>query len=339
MSTKKIVPPRNKSRARGVSDLIVKLIALLALAPTFINGCQTSPKSETQSSSNPALSVSSSIPSSPTLPNSASAEPRTLKSCGTGPISTELAPGLWLERFHAPIPPPLDIGDRCITLVRIDPQRYQFRLVSALPSGQNRPASQWLDEFKLTGVINASMYHENQQSIGLMIDGARANNPDDNEQLGGIFAFNPSDNKEKPIAFFGKSCPGYDLAQIKKRYKTLIQNYRLLDCEGRAIAWKDPKSFSAAAIGQDRQGRMVFIHARTPYTMSIFSNLLALPALDLKDAHYVEGGPEASLYVRAGKHVVREIGSFETTFRPDDKNSEFWPIPNMIGFYPNSAPH
>lgn len=269
-------------------------------------------------------------------PPDTQASPDTLSPCGNGAVSTELAPGLELQQFRAPIPPPIEIGDRCITLVRIDPQRYQFKLLSALPDGPNRSASEWLEQFKGSGVINASMYHANQKSIGLMIDGHLKNNPEDNEKLGGIFAFNPIDKKSDPIAFYGKGCPGYELKEIKKRYKTLIQNYRLLDCQSQAIAWKDPKSFSAAAIGQDQQGRMVFIHSRTPYTMTIFANLLALPALALKHAHYVEGGPEASLYVRVGPKTVREIGSFESDFRPDDKNSAFWPIPNMIGFLPNT---
>jgi hypothetical protein len=49
---------------------------------------------------------------------------------------------------------------------------------------------------------------------------------------------------------------------------------------------------------------------------------------------FLEGGPEASLYVRAPGGVVREIGSYETEFRVDDSNDDFWEIPNVIGFSP-----
>ena len=47
---------------------------------------------------------------------------------------------------------------------------------------------------------------------------------------------------------------------------------------------------------------------------------------------YVEGGPEASLYVKVGGEVVSEVGSFETGFFESDANQVFWPLPNVIGF-------
>jgi hypothetical protein len=47
---------------------------------------------------------------------------------------------------------------------------------------------------------------------------------------------------------------------------------------------------------------------------------------------YVEGGPEASLYVAAGKERLERVGSFETGFREADDNAAFWPIPNVLAF-------
>jgi hypothetical protein len=67
--------------------------------------------------------------------------------------------------------------------------------------------------------------------------------------------------------------------------------------------------------------------------MTDFNKLIAAPALDLAGAIYVEGGPEASLYVKTAEEEVREVGSFETGFF-DDSNRSFWPIPNILGFAP-----
>ncbi len=245
-----------------------------------------------------------------------------------------MAPGLLVERVFASEESPVKGGDRCITLVRVDPARYRFVLLTAKAHGGDKPVTEWLRQHKLTGVINASMYGTDRRSVGLMIDGPVVNNGHDSEKFGGFLAFGPTKPGLAPISFLGRSCPGFDLSALRERYKTVIQNYRLLDCEGKAIPWKDEKVFSAAAIGEDKQGRVVLIHARTPYSMTAFGAMLAAPALGLTSAHYVEGGPEASLLVEAGGAKVRELGSYETNFRPDDTNDEFWAIPNVVGFLP-----
>jgi len=62
--------------------------------------------------------------------------------------------------------------------------------------------------------------------------------------------------------------------------------------------------------------------------------LLALP-LDIVSAMHVEGGPEASLSIRAPGVRLDLAGSFETAFRENDGNAEQWALPNVIGVLPN----
>jgi hypothetical protein len=219
-------------------------------------------------------------------------------------------------------------------MVRIDPARYRFRLLTAKAEGGDRPVTEWLSTFRLTGVTNASMYGHDRRSVGLMVDDDQVNNGSDNDKFGGFIAFGPRDKRAPQVAFFGRSCPGFDLAEVRRKYRTVVQNYRLLDCDGRAIRWKDEKVYSAAAIGQDEKGRVVFIHSRTPYSMTVFASMLASPELEIRHAHYVEGGPEASLHVRSGNTIISEMGSYETAFNADDSNVAFWSIPNVIGFTP-----
>src|SRR5207247_1607918 len=90
------------------------------------------------------------------------------------------------------------------------------------------------------------------------------------------------------------------------------------------------RRWSTAAIGTDGKGRVLLIHARSPYPVhELVERLLALP-LDLRATQYVEGGPEAQLYVRAGAFEVEQIGSYETGFNQTDANLLAWPIPNVI---------
>jgi uncharacterized protein YigE (DUF2233 family) len=246
------------------------------------------------------------------------------------PEGTEIAPGLVVERVPATLPSPVRKGRGAITLVRIDPRRYELRLLTAAEHG-TRTAPKWVQDFDLTGVINASMFLEDMTSTGLMIDGDKVHNGRVNKAFGAFLAFGPQKPGIDPVAMFGRPCSGFDLAEIRRSYDVVVQNYRMIDCDGTPIAWKDPKAYSVAAVGVDRNGWVVFIHSRTPYRMSEFNRMIAAADLRIDQAMFVEGGPEASLFVRTGDAVVREVGSFETGFM-DESNTLFWAMPNVIGF-------
>jgi hypothetical protein len=227
-------------------------------------------------------------------------------------------------------------GKGCMILARVDPRRYRLRVLTAAEDGETHSVIDWAAKYKLVAVTNSSMFGADPQgrSIGMLVSGEVANNKSDNPQLGGFLAFDPVDAAaDAPVAFFGRPCAGFDLEDIKKRYRSIVQNYRILECDGSAGAWKDTKVHSSAAVAQDKDGNVVFVHVRTPLRVAELAKILADPAHRITAAHYVEGGPEASLYVRAGKGEVRAIGSFETGFF-DDSNLIFWPLPNVLGFEP-----
>ena len=90
----------------------------------------------------------------------------------------KLAPGLELGIFRAPLLS--EIGDSKIRVLRIDPQRYQLRLLSAAAFENGRPlsAKQWSQQNGLVAAINASMYQADyKSSVSLMRTRAHINNP------------------------------------------------------------------------------------------------------------------------------------------------------------------
>jgi hypothetical protein len=243
-----------------------------------------------------------------------------------------LAPGLTVEWIATNLASPAGLGDGCLTLVRADPARYRLRVLAAARDGGRRTAPDWAAAFGLAAVTNSSMFDERDRSIGLLVaDGVDVGAPRDNRRLGGFLAFDPVAADAPPVVIAGRDCPGFDLAALRAAYRSIVQDYRLLDCAGGPVAWQDPKVFSAAALGLDADGRVVFLHSRTPYRMADLSRVLA--GLHLRGALYLEGGPEASLYVRAGATTIAEIGSFETAFF-DGSNSAFWEIPNVVALEP-----
>jgi uncharacterized protein YigE (DUF2233 family) len=222
--------------------------------------------------------------------------------------------------------------------VRADLRHHALRIVTASRDGDARPAPRWLEDLALVAAVNAGMFHEGGTSVGLLVDGEHENQTRNNSKLGGYLAFGPRDRGAAPVVITGKGCPGFDLDALRAAYRSVTQSYRLLGCDGEAIGWADPKHYSAAGIGLDRDGRVVLIHARAPFLMRELSAALARPELRLRGALFVEGGPEATVAVDgAAAHLVL-LGSYETGFVEDDGNDRAWELPNLIGLAARAGP-
>jgi hypothetical protein len=127
-----------------------------------------------------------------------------------------------------------------------------------------------------------------------------------------------------PVQIFDRE--QQDFNELRPRYATLVQSIRMVSCDRRNVWAPSDRRFSAAAIGVDRRGRVLFIHARTPWPVhELVQALLALP-IDLAQAMYVEGGPEAQLFARGGGRELERVGTFEGT----GGNASAWPVPNVV---------
>src|SRR5262249_51181530 len=199
-------------------------------------------------------------------------------------------------------------GGACITLVRVSPERWTLRLLTALAEGGPRPAPAWVDTFHLVAAINASMFQPDFRSIGLLVAAGVENNPRDNAKLGAFFAFDPVAADDPPWLLVGRGCPDVDVGDVRRRYRSVVQNYRMLDCDGRPVDWQDDKRHSVAAVGIDRDGRVVLVLAPRPHRVRELAERMAAPEVGMRALMYVEGGPEASLYVKTAAVTVAEIG-------------------------------
>ena len=248
--------------------------------------------------------------------SSGSAAPPAAAACAVDkPV---LGAGLGHERW------PLGAG--CIDVVRGDLSRYHLRVLGG--TGAAKPAPAWRSDNKLVAVTNAGMFHASGAPVGLIVDRGTARG-NDNHKMSGYLAWDPVAAGDAPAIVAGRDCAGFDLADLRKRYRSLVQSYRLLGCDGAALPWSDAKRYSAAAIGVDRHGAAVFLHARGAATMTELA--AAIAGHDLAGALFLEGGPEASLVVRGTDGELSVMGSYETGFTENDDNHEFWALPNVIG--------
>jgi len=86
-----------------------------------------------------------------------------------------------------------------------------------------------------------------------------------------------------------------------------------------------------ACVGKDKQGNILFIHCRSPYSVHTFIDILLAAPLDIYNMMYLEGGAEASLYMNHNGFKIGQMGSYETGFIQDDNQRSFWKMPNIIG--------
>jgi hypothetical protein len=240
-------------------------------------------------------------------------------------------PGIVVERHRAPRPSPTGFGDGIITVVRVDLRRYAFRFLSESHEGRRRPLPEWIDDHALTGGINAGMFLPGGRSVGFMMEDGEVRSDRQPRRFTGVLAFGPR-GLEAPLGIGGAGCER-DLGWFRAHYRSVLQSRKLLiDCEGHARPWPNRRRYSAAAIGGDEEGRAVLVHSRTPYRMEVLSRMLESMHLGIRGLAYMEGGPEASLVVTHPEARVREMGSYEDGFNPNDDNRAFWDLPNVIGF-------
>jgi uncharacterized protein YigE (DUF2233 family) len=247
----------------------------------------------------------------------------------TGSLWTTLEPGLELGEF--PAPQRSGSGDSIVRALRIDPERFELTLLNASAPGEGelRTARGWCERHRLVAAINASMYQTDyRSSVSLMRTREHVNNIHLSKDKA-VLAFDRRDGDVPKVQIIDRECQ--DFAAVSPHYGTLVQSIRMLSCDGRNVWKQQPLRSSTAAIGVDRRGRVLFLHVRSPYsTHDLIEILKGLP-LDLRSAMYVEGGPEAQLYVAAGGAEHEFLGSFETRLHESDDRIVALPVPNVVG--------
>jgi hypothetical protein len=230
-------------------------------------------------------------------------------------------------------------GDGLLHVVRVDPERVELHAVLASEKRvANRTAGEWADALGLVVAMNAGMFQMNHTSnVGYLRNGAHLNNATWSKRYQSVLVFGPkapaADASSAALIDF--DAPG--ATQRTEQFKTVVQNLRLIKGAGLSVWQKSARRWSEAAIAADSHGRLLFLFTRTPLSMAEFNRRLVQLPLDIVRAMHVEGGPEASLSLRAEGLSLDLSGSYETGFNENDSNGRQWPLPNVIGVSPKTA--
>lgn len=242
-----------------------------------------------------------------------------------------LEPGLNYASVMSPVKS--SIGDSKIDILKIDPSYFSFNLVCAgQKKSVKKTADVWGKENNLIACVNSSMFKlegDFMTSTGFMKNGKYVNNPNLNPAYKSIFAFNPKDSSLPKAHIIDLSCENW--ATKKEQYGSFSQSLRMIDCNEKNTWQLQQKKWSMVLLGEDKIGNILFIFVRSPYKVFEYINILQSLPISLTRLMYLEGGPEASMYVNHPKLKLGKFGSYETGFVENDSNDHFWEIPNVIG--------
>jgi len=239
--------------------------------------------------------------------------------------------GLYLAEFNSTLKS--RITDFPITILKINPEFYSFKLLCATEHGRKmRTVKQWCNEFDLLAVINASMYQDTDplKSTGFMKNYNHVNNPYVNPAFGSFMAFNPINSSLPEPVFVDRRLQKDWEVQIEKYY-TVVQNYRMISKRKRKGWPQQDKLYITAAMGMDIDNNVLFIHSPSPYsTHDLIHILLSLP-IDIDSAMYLEGGSEATLYISPKEIQTKNEGRYGAAVGGNYSDLSSLTLPNVLG--------
>lgn len=244
---------------------------------------------------------------------------------------TDLAEGLQYVELDAP--QKSVVNDSKLTIVKIDVSKFAFDFLTASEHGKRlRTAQEWATEFDKTIVINAGMYSYNKMhsNKGYLKNYNHLNNPVKSSYYNGMLAMHPKD--EKKPAFDIIDITYHPWETVKTQYHSLCQGMRMISekGEGMEFAKRPNQSCSMILTAKDDAGNLYIVYTRSPYTHRAMIGFLQGLPFNVSTTVYLEGGPEASLYINTGDTVIAKFGSYVSNTCDNDDNDHFWKIPNVI---------
>ena len=248
-----------------------------------------------------------------------------------------LGAGMEIRRLESRKQSP--VGDSRITVLRIDPSRWELEVMGVVQTreGAGHTAREWAQKHQYTAAINAGMFEtDNKTHLGYVRSRDHVYNGHVNSYQS-MMAFDRRQGKNVPdFRIFDLDSPESSVEAILANYSSAVQNLRLIKRPGQNQWGKQSREWSEAAVGEDDEGRVLFIYSRSPFSMHDLNQELLASGVGVVAAQHMEGGPEAQLYVHTANIELELFGSYETSFKENDQNQAPWPVPNVIGVRPRA---
>lgn len=242
-----------------------------------------------------------------------------------------LTEGMQYREIDAPIKS--HIGDSKISLLRFDRHLFAFDVFSATNDDSiPRDLHDWADKFDLNVAFNSGMYSQENtlMSRAFLKSGKHVNNPELLKDFNLMMAMSPNVPQRKNIEVLDLTCE--DFAQMNREFNSYAQGLRMIDCNGKPMFWKKKiQSCSMIIAAEGADDKFYVIFCRSPYTHNQMIQFMLDMPYGIRNAIYLEGGPETSLLIQVNEHHIAKVGSWVSDTWESDANKHFWRLPNIIG--------
>jgi hypothetical protein len=82
----------------------------------------------------------------------------------------------------------------------------------------------------------------------------------------------------------------------------------MISCTQQNVWSRQDAKWSTLAVAMDTQGNILFLFNRTPLSVHDFIEILLSLPLSIKSAMYLEGGPQASIYLSTSRMTLERHG-------------------------------
>jgi len=224
------------------------------------------------------------------------------------------------------------VGDSKISMLKIDPSKVSFEFKSATElENQKLCVADYAQKFGYNIVINSGMYNlrDGLTSAGLLINNKYyANNPRLRSGYNMMICANPKKPGLPNMQIVDLKMHSWE--ELKTKYNSFSQGLRMIDGEGNPMSWnKRDQICSQLIVAEDDKGLIYFIFTRSPYSQNYMISFMVKQGL--KNAVYMEGGPQTSMFVDIADNRIEKVGSYVSHTFPSDTNNRYWPLPNVIG--------
>jgi len=242
-----------------------------------------------------------------------------------------LTKGMEYREIDAPQKSP--VGDSKISILRFERRLFDFNIFSATKYDSiPRDLHTWADTFDLNVVFNAGMYNLSKplSSRAYLKSGSHLNNGTLIENFNLMMAMSPTVKHREEVEILDLTCENFN--EMNHEFNSYAQGLRMIDCNGSPMYWKKKiQSCSMLIAAEGEDGKFYLIFCRSPYTHNQMIDFMIGMPYKLRNAIYLEGGPETSLLIDVNGHCIEKIGSWVSDTWESDTNHHFWPLPNVVG--------
>jgi hypothetical protein len=226
------------------------------------------------------------------------------------------------------------VGDSKITLLKINPDLFNFELVLSTESDSSqRTITEWCEYRGFVAAINAGMYslQDHLSGRGFTKNYSHINNAVYKDDFNALAAFNPVSASDPKFIIIDKA--NQDWKNLVEQYQSVFQSIRMIDNNGYPVFWKNKKELfcSMSILAIDKERNVLFIFARSPYSANDMIKFMQRPELNIRTAMYLEGGPEANIYIKTDSIPLVKFGSYISDTYPTDTNNTLIKMPIILG--------